>query len=670
MAQAPREGLIGGRYVVELSRPMAGAGGGLPAFAASDPHDPQAALVAIQAPPAQPPPLRQLAALGQVRDRESLAGMLAPLAHGAAPAPGEQEGYFIICPAPPGPALQLGRAWGEAELSTLLLAPVAAMLDRLQALGLTHRALRPENLFHGGAGAAVVAGCGWAAPPAALQPALYEPPYMAMCLPAGRGAGSIADDVYALGVLLVVLAAGRDPLAGLSEAQVIARKLELGSYDALTAGARLPPGVVELVRGMLAEDPDHRPPPALLMDPAAARGRRLASRPARRATRAIEIGGLEVWNTRMLAYAIGRQPDAGAQALRAGEVDQWLRRALGDVGMAARVDEAAQPRARGEGTAAPASAQGQGGGAEARFDPHAALRAVVAADPLAPLCWRGIALWPDGLGPALAEAQIIASPALRQLEELVAQEVVPAWAEQRAERCDVSQLRQEARVQKAWLRQRGAAGGLPRLCYGLSPLMPCGSPLLTGRWVAGLAELLVALEAAAGRAELRRGPPVDRHVTAFIAARADQRLESETAEDGSPVASAMLPLRLLARLQDRLRAGPLPALGQWLAQTGVMALDLWHGATRRSQIEQKLGELARQGDLMAMLQLLDDARALEADRHGEQMAIAEVQRIDVQLSRMAATRVDNAETARRLGQEVCVALGLLTLVAAVGLSVL
>ena len=33
------------------------------------------------------------------------------------------------------------------------------------------------------------------------------------------------------------------------------------------------------------------------------------------------------------------------------------------------------------------------------------VRAVATLDPLAPVCWPGTVVWPDGLGPALAAAQ-------------------------------------------------------------------------------------------------------------------------------------------------------------------------------------------------------------------------------------------------------------------------
>ena len=255
--------LITGRYAVDPARPIAGAGGGLPAFAATDRHG-LSGLMAVQAARARPARAQVLRALAGLTE-----GVLGPLAHGIGSAgDAGEEAYYVICPVPPGPAVgAVPRAWGEAELIECLLRPAAQALDRLNARGVTHRAIRPDNVFQSAPGRPVTLGQGWAAPPASLQPALFEPPYSAMCLPCARGEGSIADDVYALGALMVVLALGLIPLAGLDPVGVVRRKLELGSFAALAGEAHLPSAIADLARGMLAEEPEHPPAPSHLLIP-------------------------------------------------------------------------------------------------------------------------------------------------------------------------------------------------------------------------------------------------------------------------------------------------------------------------------------------------------------------------------------------------------------------
>ena len=60
---------------------------------------------------------------------------------------------------------------------------------------------------------------------------------------------------------------GRVPLRQLGDRAIIRRKLEFGTYAALAGDERLPPIIGDLVRGMLAEDPEHPPTPAMLLDP-------------------------------------------------------------------------------------------------------------------------------------------------------------------------------------------------------------------------------------------------------------------------------------------------------------------------------------------------------------------------------------------------------------------
>jgi eukaryotic-like serine/threonine-protein kinase len=647
----PNDRLIANQYAVDTSRPLASVGG-LATFGAVDQLGGRSDLMAIQFHRQKPPRPHAFQALTTPIDN-----LLTPLAYGPV-----GDACYAICPAPPGASvLSRPQPWPEQELLECVLRPAAHMLEHLQSRRMTHRGIRPDNVFQGAPGQPVVFGPCWAAPPAMAQPALFEPPYSAMCLPAGRGDGSIADDVYALGVLLLCLALGRAPLAELDDAAILRRKLELGTYAALAGDQRLPPIIGDLVRGMLAEDPEHRPTATLLLDPASARGRRVAARPPRRAQRPIMIADMEVWDARSLACMLALEPDHGLNAVRGNAVEQWLRRGLADAQLATRVEELVHHRSLDR--------MPDDGDAEAEL----VMRVITVLDPLAPLCWRGVALWPDGIGTALAAAQGNDPDAVARIEEIVIREETTNWAVLRADRCDLAVLRVEARQQHSWLQQRAQGAGVPRLTYLLNPMMPCASPLVNGRWVARLAELLPALEATAGRVDHRQTEPLDAHVAAFVSARLERRMDNDlSAQTGGGDAGAayMAQLRVLAQLQSRLHPQPLPAMAAWFGARAESVLADWRNRERRAGVEKRLRGLIEAGYLPPMLQTLEDPAGRSADSREAHEAALGLARIDTELAQIAEGAPGRAAAAARLGQEIAAGVGLAALATVLAVAVL
>jgi eukaryotic-like serine/threonine-protein kinase len=637
---------IAGRYVVDAARALNGTGGGQPAYAARDIRTGRADLMAIAVSRAEPVRANALRDLS-----EPIENLLGPLAAGIARGPDGEQALFVITSAPQGPSLQaIGKPWPELSLVTTILRPAAQVLLQLESRRLTHRAIRSNNLFIAGPGQPVTLGAAWAAPPGLHQPPAYQPFYHLMCQPLGQGDGTIADDIYALGCLLIALATGTEPLANLDRAAVLKRKLELGSFAALVGEARIPSLIADLARGMLADDPDHRPTPTMLLDPVTARGRRVAARPPRRAPRPLPVGGIAAWDARTLAEAISREPEAGFRALMDGSVTNWLRRGLGDAGLCARIEELFRQR-----QAEPVQPDGPA-------DAILAMRVVAILEPLAPLSWRGAVFWPDGLGTALAAAMHQDRTQRERLEEAIAVEAIGTWAAMREDRCDLASLRYEARANQAILRVRPPAGGVLRLAYTLNPLLPCGGAMGARHWVINLDTVADAMEAI-----VRDGrEPFDTDCIAFLAAHVSRDLEIEInalAAHHDPEFPAMPWLRILARLQTRYAPRPMMALTKWLVTQAEPLTAGFHNRAKRDALKTKLEALAADGIFAPIVAALDDTAALRSDAAGLAAAVTTLARIDSELARIANGEDDQAVRARRYGLEAAAGLGLTALAA-------
>lgn len=647
MAEDSTHTLIAGRFAVDPGHVLADAGGGLPAYLARDRQAADAARVALLVSRDASP---RIGALESVVD--SIDNLMTPLGHGVGVGPGGKgEAYYVVCTTPPGPPLSASlRPWPEKAMIDLVLRPIARVLTTLQAMNLTHRAIRLNNVFQGAPGQPVTLGAAWSAPPAMHQPAVFMPPYQAMCHPAARGNGTIGDDVYSLGVLLLVLAGGRIPLATADDQLIIRAKLEFGSFNALLKDLTVSGFLGDLLRGMLAEEPEHRPPPSLLLDPSAARARRVAARPPRRSQRPLMLNEIPVFESQTLAFALMLDEKKSVQALRGEVVTTWLRRGLGDAALASMVEELVRERTM-EARPGP------------RSDAMLVMRCISALNIRMPLCWRGLALAGDGLD-GLVTAGVGADADIRAVAtELLVNDIADIWQNELLgyDRVVKTALSRDVVLRKRYL-QNGGVGGLLRYFYTINPLLPCRLDSMKSVWILNMTDLMRFLEKAA---EKMPENLIVQDLAAFIATRSDPTTEVQVDTllgRKDPEAQFLGELHLLSDLQKRHSANPLPLMGKWMAVRLKPELEKWHNRPRRKAMATQMETLAQAGILRELLELVLDPDGRAADADGVRRAVSTLEMIEGALHSIDTNDRIRYVDSQRFGQAIAGAIGLAALI--------
>jgi len=155
--------------------------------------------------------------------------------------------------------------WKPEVVLDSIAMPIISILMDLRDKDLVHGEIWPGNMFLSSApdtklqaGEKVKLGECLATPCSSQLPALYEPIERALADPISRGPGFTSDDLYSFGVSLAVIMRSNDHLQGLSDEEIIERKIEKGSYFTLLGKDRISGAMLELLRGLLYDDPTQR----------------------------------------------------------------------------------------------------------------------------------------------------------------------------------------------------------------------------------------------------------------------------------------------------------------------------------------------------------------------------------------------------------------------------
>lgn len=529
----------------------------------------------------------------------------------------------------------------DEQITRQIVHPLVSALKEMSGRGVVHGAIRPTNLyFRDLASGGLMLGECVSAQPGYGQSVLLETVERGMSAPAGRGTGTAADDMYSLGVTLLILALGRNPVAGLDDEAIVQAKIERGSYPALVQQHRLPLAINEVVRGLLVDDPKQR---WTLNDlDLWVAGRRLSPKQpqiSRRAARPMEFQGQEYWHCRTLARGFARHVPAAATVIESGELDKWLRRSLGD-----------DVRAEAVGNAIQTASSGKGGSQGDRL----VARVCMALDPAAPIRYRGRSMMPDGVATMLAEA-FLRNESPQAVAEVIGNQLPMFWVNVQSDfKPEFVPLVQMYDQLRGFMERSAYGLGIERVLYEMNPTMPCMSGLVVKQLPTNPGELLRALDWLGAGGE-RHKDPIDRQIAAFLSARhrrSDDLLYTQLGSGIEPTRRVIAMLTILSDVQARTGVDGLTHLATWVQALLDPVFRRFHNRKTQELVRKQADAAAHNGRLTELLKVVDDPESLRRDRLEFEAAQIEYREADAEMEKVRHTIGDRNSIVETSGRQV------------------
>lgn len=601
--------LLRGRIEIDLGERLREyESGDAHVFATLDQRDPNRPMMAYVCRCGVPIRNKALAALkGKMQNN-----ILSVVTDGLIPVPGSDELRFaVVLERPQGVSIaealaERGKPFDERTVAQEYLPQFVAALRELEGAGVTHRAIRPDNVFFADDERETLSlGEFITSPPGSCQPAAFEPIGSALAMSKGRGVGTTLHDTYALGVTLLSMLSGSIPGEGRDPDELMEERLTQSSFTALASKLKAAATILDMLRGLICDDISERW--GLDEIDAWLRGRRFVTKRAVLSNRAIRPFAFESRDHTYdlaLALAFARNPKAAAEAIRGDEFLDWMRIGLQQPRLAEVLMEmlGTQQPGKRDGPTLPG-----------KLDPVTV--GTILLDPMGPLRRDEVAITIDGFGPVLAAAFINKDQKLKtSVMRLLASEAPIEWIKQRRE-AD-SDLSDSTGIFSRLMVVGGSKAlgfGAERCLYELNPGYPCLSPFVAKYWVSELPRLLTALDDAAAAAN-KSTDLLDRHVAAFIGTyipQTDKLLMrfSKTADQDK----VMLSLEMFAMLQARLDMPNLKSLTRWLASQLDSFVAGFHSRTRREYVKARIAVAQGKGDITLLLELVNSLRSDSSD---------------------------------------------------------
>jgi hypothetical protein len=493
----------------------------------------------------------------------------------------------------------------EYDFPGFIFRPLIRAISELESRGYAHRAIHPSNLyFFDEAKEQIVLGDCLTAPPGFTQPVLYETIPNGMADPNGRSEGSANDDVYTLGSTIVFLLVDSHPTDRLSDDQVLAAKIEKGTFSLFCTNTRIPAPLLEPLRGILNDDSSLRwgvrEIDGWLNGIKQANPQR---KPTEKGDLPYEFMHYEHVSPRTIALAFSKNVPEAIAALKDGELVSWVRRILHNPSLS-------------EAIAGIVDGRKPAGDDITASDEFIIAKVCILLDPSAPIRYKGMSFMPESIGMKYA-MELLAKNDLNKITELVQSGLPEFWIAAQPGPPNSARLKF---LHKLYNQAQSFLGineygfGIERCIYEFNDGIHCLSPLLRSDYVIDIENLLPALDEVANRIDPKH-LPVDRHIASFVVTQHNQSIDPHLKALSSSRISTKLVgvLSVLALLQWRHKPGPLYGLVSWVGGLLGPVINTYHSRTTRREIEREVPRLVRKGNLLDLFDLIDNIERRQTD---------------------------------------------------------
>lgn len=530
----------------------------------------------------------------------------------------------------------------DLVMNTIVRNIVPALKDMRDA-DFVHGNVRVTNLFDGGGtgldkvmlGECLSTPCGF------LQPALYEPLERAACDPLGKGPAVYEDDMYAFGVTLAVLLRDADPLAGFSDDEIIAEKIEQGSYAAITGKERFTGSLLECLRGLLNDDWKQR----WTIDDLVTwmEGRRVHAKQSTnvrlKASRPIDFAQEKYLRPQLLALDLPKNPKEATKLVEGHDLSQWLSRSLQDKPIEDRTEKALL--------------QALEGGNSGFYPERLACYLALALAPPMPIMFRGLKFLPQAFGQMMVDA-VLQKKDLNPFVEIIQNQMTLFWiGTQESGSADSNEVVMKFDTCRAFLRQAIVGYGIERCVYFMAAECQCLSEKLKDFYVRTAEDLLTAYEALASSGN-RPQEFFDRHIISFLSVRDRQVIDPYIPDLNSEEKHRQIlaTLRVLSSIQKRAKMPAMPGVTGWLIDSLEPLIERFHDRDTRGRLRTQLQKLRDKGDIGKLSALFDNQQVFQDDFNAFRMALKTYAGLRAEHARLSEDLESNKSFGHGTGRQV------------------